>query len=169
MRSPSPEAKPRALFFRERLARGPTCLPLLAVLMAWLVAGTGCRSDEVPEDFSLRLGESGGFTGWSTEYLVQPNGDVTRFEDRLQGEITETSLGRLNPVDREELWELVRESQVLKSNPIELPDGNLTRFLTVTAAGRTARARWPAQGDPDEPSPVAGLYAACREILQRSE
>jgi hypothetical protein len=137
--------------------------------MAWLVIGQGCRSQEIPEDFSLRLGESGGFTGWTTSYLVQANGDVTRFEDRLQGEVTETNLRRLETSQREELWRLIQESQVLETRPPELLEGNLTRFLTVTAAGRTYEARWPAQADPNEPPPVAGLYAACLEILQGDE
>lgn len=137
-----------------------------ALLCLILLAG-GCRPS-TPPDFALRLGESGGFTGWTAGYSLQPSGEVIQFTDRHDGEIERRSLGRLTAEQRDELWRRI-SSSIAWDAPPERGNGDLTRFLEVVADGATRRVEWTVAPPRDPEPPAVLLFTHCRDLLAGAE
>jgi hypothetical protein len=136
-----------------------TCI----VLCAALAVATACRQT-TPADLAVTVGESGGFTGWSTGYVLTAGGEVFRFTDRHEGDVERTRVGRLSVEERDQLWRRISSSPALDT-PFPEGHGDLTRFLVVVAEGTTHRVEWTVGPPRDLEPPVVELFEQCRDIL----
>jgi len=116
-----------------------------------------------PDDFAVRLGESGGFTGWTTGYKLSADGEVSKVTDRLDSVTQVESVGRLDASQRQQLWEMLATFEEIEDVP--QGGGNLKRFVQVVANGETQRREWTVGPPQDPPHPLVDLYDRCREIL----
>lgn len=143
---------------------------ILGILLIVAVLGPGCQPSArpeaaapTPEDFTLRFGQGGGFSGLWQGYTIRPDGGVTQWNGPAAG-ANEEPAGRLSRAQMDSLWQRVEAAGFFSQDTREV--GNMTAFIEVQAEGRTHRASWIPRvvGDPE--TPLEHLYAFSRALAR---
>ena len=132
-------------------------LPSLFVCALW--AGCAVGGAVAPQDFSVVVTESGGFTGVETGVEVTRDGEVRDWAG-LTVEPGAPLRGRLSESERLALWTQVRESFRATSAP---PTSSMVRTIRVWARGREQEARWAPGTDAELDALYGSLQATIRE------
>ena len=90
------------------------------------------------------FGEGGGFTGAWSGFTLHADGNVLHWQGK-SAEAEPRSVGRLKLEEVAALWQEIGAQEFFAL--AEGEPGNLTRFVRVTAAGRTHETRWVPGGE----------------------
>lgn len=145
-------------------------LPLLILACAAGLGLLACSSGKepsrqpLPSDFQLRIGSGGGFAGLDQGYTVAGDGSVQQWIRPAAGAERVEGRGIVPPDSLHALWERLQAARALALEASET--GNLTRFLEITAGGRTNRLSWP-DGQPPS-ADLGALYQTIHGTLARA-
>lgn len=110
---------------------------LLFILYAILIIScTTPRQTKTNKSFNeISFGNSGGFTGYSDEYLIKGNGEVFKI---AKGETI-----KINQISRIEVQKLSNRINEIRFQDLSLTDkGNLTYYLMVTTNKYSNKVTW---------------------------
>ena len=146
---------------------------LIGIVLIVAMLGPGCAGRQkamepeaaapAPEDFTIRFGQGGGFSGLWQGYTIRPDGTVWQWSGAVAGRDEEPA-GQLSVAQMDALWQRVEASDFFDQDTRVV--GNMTAFIEVQAGGRTHRGSWIPRvlGDPE--TPLEQLYAYSRKLAE---
>lgn len=111
----------------------------------------------------ITIGNSGGFTGATTQYNILPTGEVTK----IFGKKNEKT--NLTPLSQTQLDTLYAQFEKIDIKNTKLTEtGNLTKFITYTEPNQNTQYKitW---GQPKKPAPeiIENFYTNTMKLLQK--
>lgn len=127
---------------------------IVCFVLCIALAAYSCKSKEkVKRDISavqITIGQAGGFTGYTTDYIIHGTGKVERYTSK-DGKTVEV---KTLPADSIKLW--VNRMDEISFNNIELNQpGNMSFYIELTEPKHSHKTVW---GDAIPPAALQQLY-----------
>lgn len=138
---------------------------IVPFLIFCLVGGfAGCKSQRIPEDFSLTFGAGGGFTGRWQGYAIDHLGNLHEWRGFGSQKQTER-IGTLPKKELQTLFKVFKKAGFQEINRDE--PANMTVQITFSQAGKAHSVRFPMPHEPStsDKDPVIRLYALCMQAV----
>lgn len=128
-----------------------------------------CSSDKLQNKketaelkYVITLGESGGFTGNNSGYIIDRAGNVGKYSGIIEPSKNAVPKGRLNNEQIIKLNELIPD--LIKINYSE--KGNLTSYITLSKGEEKIRFSWPGTTPGNNvPEPVRKFYSELTTVI----